>query len=81
MSPSIFSYEKRPKKDKYAVVEWLFLIVITVGAVLFVWDLMRFPEQAEGAPIVDDSYICSHLEEFDIDGQEAEIIRYCAENL
>lgn len=76
MSPSIFPHERRPKKDKYAVVEWLFLIALVIGAVLFIWDLVRFSE-VEAAPVVDDVFLCGNLENYDIEGNEAEILAYC----
>lgn len=81
MIPSISRYERRKKEPSNArkIVGFLALLVLTLGVVLLLWDLFTLPV-IEAAPVVDDQYICSHLEEFDIEGMEAEVIRYCAIN-
>lgn len=79
--PSIFLHERRPKKDKYDqydVVEWLFLIVVVICGVMIAWDIVRSPKQAEGAPLVDDVFLCGNLENYDIEGKEGEILAYCS---
>lgn len=88
---SISPYERRDQQPDYLeemsrreklrrIVGILILIVLTLGVIFLLWDLFTFPS-VQAAPVVDDQYICTHLEEYSIDGQEAEIIRYCAKHL
>lgn len=87
MIPSINRYERRDyleeisKREKLRkIVGFLALMVLTLGVVFLLWDLFTFPV-LEAAPVIDDQYICANLEKYDIDGMEAEVIRYCAQHL
>lgn len=81
---SIHPYERRDysqgverRRGIRKIVGFLVLIVLTLGAVFVLYDLFTFPV-IEAAPIVDDQYICANLEKYDIEGTEAEVLKYCA---